>query len=258
MIRKIARAIGLRRLYFMVESIPWCHAYLGIVRRYYHAHRFANAAFSGPFLALFPAFLLIPPPQRALSASEDRRYQSIRRELAEAALAELVEDYLKASVVDPQRYCLKGSRWAAPDLGFARQQLDETLRAEPDFAEMRYLSGTLHLEAGDTDSAIREWKAASCAKSRLPPYYYDIPVVARINYELATLLVARGEYDEAEACLRSAISLRSDMTRAHRALAELLLRKGRPQEAAAHMVRAIAIYGSGDTPPPVRFEEAGG
>ena len=128
-----------------------------------------------------------------------------------------------------------------------RQRLPQQAEEVPDVdATILVARGTLGLYAGRTAAAIRDHRAAVRAARRRP-----VPAqIARCHFQMATLLVNSGDWDEALVHARTALSIASDYEQVwvepqcHSVLATIQAYRGDWDLAAHHIEAAKALAAS--------------
>ncbi len=130
-----------------------------------------------------------------------------------------------------------------------RQRMPQPADQVPDDeANMLVTRGTLGLYAGQTTGAISDHRAVLRAAKRT-----SIHQIARCHFQMATLLVNSGEWDEAVVHARTAISIAADHqqiwieAQCHAALATILAFRGEWDPAAHHLGAAETLAASHDS-----------
>jgi DNA-binding CsgD family transcriptional regulator len=138
---------------------------------------------------------------------------------------------------------------AAAGLDRMRQRLPQPADQVPDYeANMLVTRGTLGLYAGRTTSAISDHRAVLRAAQRS-----SVHQIARCHFQMATLLVNSGNWDEALVHARTALSIATDYqqiwieAQCHAALATILAYRGEGQLAARHHGTAETVAASHDS-----------
>jgi Tfp pilus assembly protein PilF len=110
----------------------------------------------------------------------------------------------------------------------ARDMYLKALKADPDRADAYHRLGILHIQLGDTRTAESYYRQAVQRDGENAELHCDMGY----GYYL------QQRWDEAEACLRHAISLAPGLHRAHNNLGLVLARQGRKGEAFEEFARA--------------------
>ena len=114
----------------------------------------------------------------------------------------------------------------------AERELREVLEAYPDNSEAAYSLGLLLVEMGRPEEGLGWLQRAVAA----------MPRDARAHYNLGLLLQQLGRLDEAERELRAALAEEPDSLEMLQALADYLLRRGRPADALPLAGQMIAAH----------------
>ena len=129
------------------------------------------------------------------------------------------------------------------------QRLPQPADQVPDHeANMLVTRGTLGLYAGRTTSAISDHRAVLRAAQRS-----SVHQIARCHFQMATLLVNSGDWDEALVHARTALSIATDYqqiwieAQCHAALATILAYRGDTQLAARHLGTAETVAARHDS-----------
>ncbi|MFQ5601408.1 MAG: tetratricopeptide repeat protein, partial [Candidatus Krumholzibacteriia bacterium] len=130
-----------------------------------------------------------------------------------------------------QRRILAALAWAAACTGVYAVLVLLPAGYMPSLAQWHYLRGTCHLAARRAPEAEAEFRSAIQAERRH----------ARAHYNLASILVERGDVNEAVEHLRESVRLRPDLSRPWHNLGAALLRLGRADEAARHLQEAVRL-----------------
>lgn len=115
-----------------------------------------------------------------------------------------------------------------------RDAYDSQLKAleiGPRSPDLEFAAGSMARSLGDLDSAIAHFSAAQQADRSNAAYPLN----------LAQVLLAREELDQAKAYATVAVSLDPDLANAWGMLAEIALRQSEPRVAAQHIEKAVAL-----------------
>jgi len=140
-------------------------------------------------------------------------------------LAAAADSFRAAFALDPgflaARANLVATALEEGDLTGARVAADQFVRAAPDSARALYSRGIVALRAGDSTTALADFRKLLTSD----------PSYAVAHYDLAIAEQQHQDYGESERELRAALALAPAYTRARLALGAVLLRGGKRDEA---------------------------
>jgi tetratricopeptide (TPR) repeat protein/SAM-dependent methyltransferase len=122
-------------------------------------------------------------------------------------------------------------------LDAAAEELARAIGIDATFADAHTNLGNVYMAQGRLDEAAQRYRHALALK----------PEVAEAHNNLGIVLAARGEVEEASLRFRDAIARKPDFVEAHNNLARASLSTGRPADALAALLRALAIAETPET-----------
>jgi len=117
-------------------------------------------------------------------------------------------------------------------------QSQTAIRLKPDFAPAYIILAAAFSEQGKANEAIESLKKAQGLWKKQG----QIEQAAGVQAQMATLLGKQGKFDEASVQIKQAIALKPDFAPAYILMAEIALRKGKPEEAVSSLQKAKDLF----------------
>jgi len=196
-----------------------------------------------------------------LYPNEDKSYNNLAALYIEqgryAEGQEMAKKALALRKYAPYGYMnLATSYWRTGRDQEAKQVLSEGFSRVKPFPEGNLLLGEILQSEGKIDSAMEQFEKVANPSGALRDVDYDLEALsakggplnpeesrlrAKAHFEMASMLIHKGEFDQAETHLRQALSLQPDFADAHANLGILYDHTGRGAEAISLLQKAVSI-----------------